>query len=200
MFITFKPTTGIFDETAFSYFSYLCREVLESPDMSSGAQCIEMEQLVSFANAFLAQGTTTNRLLAPWMLTCASQIMLAHTADGVSGATEDLCQKLVDTAEASSPIRVLHQLFAHESLCEPERQRRYADITFFVLGSWCKAFKLRISSLPYEAVQDVLSLLGSIFQENPVLTRSATPCYVLKLRFLQLWSYHLPSSATFCSA
>lgn len=141
--------------------------------MSSVAQCVDSEHLVRFADSLLEQGPTANWLLAPWMLTCASQIILTHTANGVSNATEDLCQKLVNTAEASSPIRVLHQLFEHEALCEPERQRRYADITFFVLGSWCKAFKLQVSTLPYEAVQDVLNLIGSILQENPVLTRSA---------------------------
>lgn len=140
--------------------------------MSSGAHCIDTEEMVRFAKSLLEQGSSTTRLLAPWMLTCASQIMLAHTPDGVSGAAEELCQNLVNAAEASSPIRVLYQLFAHDSLCEPERQRRYADIAFFVLGSWCKAFKLQVTTLPYDAVQDVLSLLGVIFQENPNLTRS----------------------------
>jgi hypothetical protein len=147
----------------------LCRQVLESPDASS----IDTEDLSRFGKSLLGEGPCTNRLLAPWMLTCASQLMLASPADGVSGATEsDLCQDLVNAAEASNPIRVLHELFAHESMCDPERQRRYADIAFYVLGSWCKAFTLKVTTLPYEAVQDLLTLIGDIFQENPILTRS----------------------------
>jgi hypothetical protein len=146
---------------------HLCRKTLESPDSS-----IETEDLARFGKSLLEEEPHTNRLLAPWMLTCASQLMLTSPKEGFSGATEELCQELVNAAEASNPIRVLHELFAHESMCDPERQRLYADVACYVLGSWCKAFDLKVTTLPYEAVQDMMSLVGAIFRENPVLTRS----------------------------
>jgi hypothetical protein len=159
-------------DLVFTTQNELRRETLESQDVSSRVSSIEEEELISFAKMLLEDGTASSSLLAPWMLTCASQIMLAHHPDGISGATEELCQKLVHKAEASFPIRGLHQLFAHEAMGEQERQRRYADVVFFVLGSWCTAFKLQVTTLPYEAVQDVLCLVDDIFQENPDLTRS----------------------------
>lgn len=116
--------------------------------------------------------------------------MLAESSDGVSGATEELCQKLVHAAEAHSPIRVLHQLFAHQSMSEPARHCRYAHVVIFVLGSWCKAFKLQISTLPYEAVQDVLSLLDDIFRDNSELTR----CVCLSLLYKRHKQHKLQAS------
>jgi hypothetical protein len=107
------------------------------------------------------------------MLTCASQLMLAGPSSSGSTNAENVCEQLVSAAEASAPIRVLYQLFTHDALGDKERRRRCSGTIVFVLGSWCQAFRLRITTMPYDTLQDLLYALECVFKDNTQLVRWA---------------------------
>lgn len=154
-------------------------ESFDPPTSRKETQSAHTDALIRLAAHFLDSPISDKPALAPCMLACAAQLLAGRTHEGPD--TDETCRRLVLVAESCSPITAVQELLSHESLAT-ECPGVFADAIFYTIGTWCRVFSLRPSTMEKVVLYQFLAMMSELLYINDGVL---TACAALTVHHLQ---------------